>query len=165
MPRLALKIDPGAEVQDLHRQGDRWETLLDRSARPLETARTILPGLVAVNLLLGFSRNRPQPQVDPASGVHLWLDGEIWDRASALQRAGAAKGDSPSDPELCLQLFLRYGDRFCEQLNGQFVIAIFDSRQHRLLICNDRYAMRSLFWRQQGERFACGSELKAVLAT
>ena len=164
MPRLALKIDPRADVQDLHRLADRWELLLDRSARPLEPARTIIPGFAAVNLLLGFFPNRPQPAVSEDGTIMVWLDGEIWDRASAREYAGVAAGEQVSDTELSLRLYLRLGDSFCERVNGQFVAAIYDTVRKRLLVCNDRYAYRSLFWRLDGEVFACGTEIKSVLA-
>jgi asparagine synthase (glutamine-hydrolysing) len=164
MPRLALKIDPRAEIHDLHRLADRWELLLDRSARPLETARTVLPGLAAVNLLLGYFRNRAQPAVSADGTILVWLDGEIWDRKSAKEYAGVGSGEELTDPEILLRLYLRLGDSFCERLNGQFVAAVYDTVRRRLVVCNDRYAYRSLFWKLDGEAFACGTEIKSVLA-
>lgn len=158
MPRLALRIEPGAAPPELHRLAGAWEQLLDRSERPVTPVRSVLPDLVAVNLLTGIFRNGAQPAVSPEGNVFLWMDGELWDRSAA------AGEETESDPELCLRLFLRHGDRFCEQLNGQFIIAIYDTVRRRLLVCNDRYAFRPLFWHTDSTSFTCATEVKSVLA-
>jgi asparagine synthetase B (glutamine-hydrolysing) len=164
MPRFALTIDPNASPAELRDLAGTWRTLLDRSKRPTETAETVLPGLAAVNLLTGFFNNRSQPAISGDGTVYLWLDGEIWDRRGARDAAGMPASLEVSDPELCLELYLKQGDRLCERLNGQFIIAVYDTVRGRLLLCNDRYAFRPLFWGVNGDRFACGTEIKSVLA-
>lgn len=165
MPRLALLIDPGADPAALRRAADAWERLLDRAQRPTERCRTVLPGLAAVNLLTGFFPNRPQPAVSADGTLYLWLDGEVWDRAAArAATADPAGAPAENDAALCLELYLRDGDQFCERLNGQFVIAVWDTVRRRLLVCNDRYGFRPLFWGELDGALACGTEIKSVLA-
>jgi asparagine synthase (glutamine-hydrolysing) len=164
MPRLALHLDPDLPEERLRSLTAEWRALLDRSHRPTETYETLLPGFAAVNLLLPFFKNRPQPAVTPDGQVYLWLDGELWDRDAAARAAGFQYASQASDPELCLALYRRLGDRFCEGLNGQFVLAVYEPGKRRLLVCNDRYGFRPLFWRADGLRFTCGTEIKSVLA-
>src|SRR4051812_16429716 len=111
MPRLALRIDPLAAPERLDRLIGTWERLLDRSTRPVEASRTLLPGFAAIQLLLGFFNSGPQPAVSDDAGVYLWLDGEIWDRALAIAGANLPPETSVSDPDLCLRLYQRFGDR------------------------------------------------------
>jgi asparagine synthetase B (glutamine-hydrolysing) len=164
VPRLALRVDPSACPEALAALADRWERLLDPSARPVSVARTVEPGLAAVNGLLPFFENRPQPAVSEDGALSLWLDGELWDRPSAREAAGLRSGEAATDPELCLRLYQKQGERFCERLNGQFVIALYDAARERLLLCNDRYGFRPLFFRHQGRAFTCASEIKSILA-
>ena len=117
MPRLALRFDPAALPERLDRLAATWERLLNRSKRPVETSRTVLPGFAAVQVLLRFFDNRPQPAVSDDAALYLWLDGEIWDRASARQDAGLSSGAAVFDADLCLRLYLRFGDRFCERMH------------------------------------------------
>ena len=163
MPRLAVRLDTRALPEELEDLADRWGHLLGRSARPLETSRTVLPGAVAVSALLGFFRSGTQPAVGEDGHVYLWLDGEIWDRGAAAYAAVPGGESAPSDADLCLRLYLEHGDRFVEWLNGQFVIAIYDDRTRRLLVCNDRYAFRPCFWQAGDGTFTCATEIKLLI--
>jgi asparagine synthase (glutamine-hydrolysing) len=164
MPRLALRIDSGAEPEALSRLVDRWQTLRPRSHRPVEEARTILPGFAALNRTLGFFANSGQPAVSEDGETYLWLDGELWDRAAAREALGQPLASLLSDPELCLRLYRRCGDRFIERMRGQFIVAVYEPARQRLLLGNDRYGFRPFFWRAAGGGFAGATELKAVLA-
>lgn len=164
MPRFALSFDPGSPAPEMGRLLEPWEEALAGSARPTDTSRTVLPGLAAINIRTGFFNNHGQPARGGNGTIYLWLDGEIWDRRGAADRAGVALRPDLSDAELCLALYLREGDRFCDRLNGQYVIAVFDAARDRLLVCNDRYAFRPLFWEMAAGRFVCATEIKALLA-
>jgi asparagine synthase (glutamine-hydrolysing) len=62
-------------------------------------------------------------------------------------------------------LYEEHGDAFVHQLNGMFAIALWDSRQRRLLLVRDRLGIKPLYWTAiPDERIAFGSELKAVMA-
>ncbi|MGV3721153.1 MAG: asparagine synthase-related protein [Actinomycetota bacterium] len=164
MPRLALRIDPRGTAAAGRALADRWEALLGGSGRPVQTSRTVKPDVVAVNVLLGFFPNAPQPACSEDETILVWLDGEIWDHESARERAAVADDEQLSDTELCLRLYLKLGDAFCERLNGQFVIAVYDTVRRRLLLCNDRHGFRPVFWQTEADRFTCATEIKSLLA-
>src|SRR5687768_1290054 len=127
MPRFALSFEPGAPAAEMGRLIRPWEEALAGSALPTDTSRTILQGLAAINVRTGFFKNHGQPATGCRGKVYVWLDGEIWDRRGAAERAGVALHPGLSDTELCLALYLREGDRFCERLNGQYIVAVFDA--------------------------------------
>lgn len=164
MSRLALRVDPNGSEAAGRVLARRWEALLARTPRWMEGCRTVRPDLTAVNLLLGFFPNAPQPAANRDGTLLLWLDGEIWDREAARQRAGVSARARLTDTELCLRLYERHGEAFCERLNGQFVIAVYDTARQRLLVCNDRHGFRPLFWQQEGTAFTCATEIKSILA-
>jgi asparagine synthetase B (glutamine-hydrolysing) len=73
------------------------------------------------------------------------------------------------DPEVqrnpaphCLDLYLKLGSLFAQQLNGSYAIAVCDHRSGQLLLVTDRLATRALYYSAQKD-FVFGSEVKAVL--
>jgi asparagine synthase (glutamine-hydrolysing) len=68
-----------------------------------------------------------------------------------------------SDTEVIVHLYDRYGLDFVHKLNGQFAIALWDTRQQRLVLVRDRPGILPLFYAQQADRLIFGSEIKAML--
>src|SRR5262249_9491776 len=56
------------------------------------------------------------------------------------------------------------GQAFFRELNGTFVAAIWDGRNRRLLLVNDRFGMKPLYYVHLSGRLLFASELKALLA-
>lgn len=107
-----------------------------------------------------------QPMDNGRGTVWTVFNGEIFNyielRAS-LQALGH-HFHTESDTEVIVHLYERYGDRFVEHLNGQFAIALWDSKQRRLLLARDRAGIRPLFHATCGGTLWFGSEVKALLA-
>lgn len=164
MPRLAVRFDLDADLPALQDLAARWEAALGRSSREVLRSSTILPHLAAVQVQLPFLSDQPQSAASADGMHHLWLDGELWNRGSAAAAAGLAGPGELTDAELCLRAYLKSGDRFVEQLNGQFVLVVYDAETARLLVCNDRYAFRPFFWHASESAFTCASEAKHVLS-
>lgn len=66
-------------------------------------------------------------------------------------------------PGLLLTLFSKKGERFIEELNGAFVIAMWDREKKQLLILNDRYGLRPLYYTFCDGIFLFSSEIKGML--
>ena len=58
-----------------------------------------------------------------------------------------------NEPELIQQAYLKWGQKFTHHLSGNFLAAIWDEQHKKLLIANDRDAMRPCFYHQS----ACGT--------
>lgn len=98
----------------------------------------------------------------------LWIvfNGEIFNHVE-LRAALEAKGhqfQTHCDTEVVLHLYEEYGVDCLSQLNGQFAIAIWDTRHQRLFIARDRVGVRPLFYTIQNQQLIFGSEIKTLLA-
>jgi asparagine synthase (glutamine-hydrolysing) len=69
-----------------------------------------------------------------------------------------------SDTEAIVHLYEDFGERCVEQIGGMFAFALWDERQHKLLLARDRIGQKPLFYSQHGSDFYFGSEIKAILA-
>jgi len=69
-----------------------------------------------------------------------------------------------SDTEVIVHLYEEHGDRFVDYLNGQFAIALWDSRSHQLILARDRLGIRPVLYARVGERLLFASEAKAIFA-
>lgn len=107
-----------------------------------------------------------QPICNEDRTVWTVFNGEIFNYVELradLERAGHVFR-THSDTETIVHAYEEYGDDFAKRLNGQFAIALWDSRQQRLLLIRDRLGIRPLFWKQERGRLLFGSEIKAILA-
>jgi asparagine synthase (glutamine-hydrolysing) len=69
-----------------------------------------------------------------------------------------------TDTEVILHLFEEYGPECLNHLNGQFSIAIWDTRNKSLFLARDRLGVRPLFYSVTPEALIFGSEIKSILA-
>lgn len=70
-----------------------------------------------------------------------------------------------TDTEVLLHLYEEYGPGCLGMINGQFALAIWDSRKQELFLARDRVGIRPLYytWSERGT-FLFASEIKAILA-
>ncbi|TXG78777.1 MAG: asparagine synthase (glutamine-hydrolyzing) [Rhodocyclaceae bacterium] len=107
-----------------------------------------------------------QPIHNERGDVWTVFNGEIFNYVE-LRAELIAQGHrfyTQSDTEVIVHLYDRYGDRFVEHLNGQFAIALWDARRHRLVLARDRAGIRPLFHTRARGRLWFASEIKALLA-
>ena len=98
----------------------------------------------------------------------LWIvfNGEIFNYVE-LRPQLEARGHSFStttDTEVILHLYEDMGPDCLNLLNGQFSIAIWDTRTQALFLARDRLGVRPLFYTVADGALIFGSEIKAILA-
>lgn len=98
----------------------------------------------------------------------LTYNGEIYN-ADDLRREVEAAADQPlpwhgrSDTEVLLEACAVLGvHRALEQSIGMFAFALWDAREHTLILGRDRFGIKPLYWAVCDKQFLFGSELKAL---
>ena len=69
-----------------------------------------------------------------------------------------------SDTEVIVHAYEAYGEDCVSYLEGMFAFAVWDSRQHMLLLARDRMGEKPLYYYAGPDAFVFGSELKALLS-
>jgi asparagine synthase (glutamine-hydrolysing) len=107
---------------------------------------------------IGIFNKAPQPVWNSTRTVALVMAGELYNR-DVLGRNVVEE----SDEQIALALYERLGDDFVSQLNGVFIIAIWDETRNRLLIANDRFGLYPLFYTCRNGRLIFAPEIKGIL--
>jgi asparagine synthase (glutamine-hydrolysing) len=139
-----------------HRGPDEFGILLDREAA-LGSAR------LSIIDLSGGS----QPIANEDESLWIVFNGEIFNyielRAELEPRGHRFR--TSSDTEVILHLFEEFGPRCLEKLNGQFAIAIWDTKRRRLFLARDRLGVRPLFYTEiSGNTLLFASEIKSIFS-
>jgi asparagine synthase (glutamine-hydrolysing) len=107
-----------------------------------------------------------QPISNEDGSLWVMLNGEIYNYQE-LRRDLEQRGHSfatHSDTESIVHLYEEYGEACFTRLRGMFAIALWDSRERKLLLARDRVGKKPLFYAADERRILFASELKALLA-
>jgi len=123
-------------------------------------------GLASARLSI-VDLSRGQQPVGNEDGT-LWIvfNGEVFNYVE-LRPDLEARGHQFStncDTEVIVHLYEEYGPECLNYLNGQFSIALWNSRDRSLFLARDRLGVRPLYYTMQGDQLIFGSEIKAILA-
>jgi asparagine synthase (glutamine-hydrolysing) len=95
----------------------------------------------------------------------LIFDGRLDNREELLAQLDDRRvSPSSSDSRLILEAFLRWGAEFLCQLNGEFVLAAFDSQRRQLVLARDPVGCRPLYYWTNGNTVVFGSHIRTILA-
>ena len=68
-----------------------------------------------------------------------------------------------TDTEVIVHAYEEYGDNWVQHFNGMFAIALWDSRNRKLLLARDRVGIKPLYYWEGREKLVFASELKALI--
>jgi asparagine synthase (glutamine-hydrolysing) len=106
-----------------------------------------------------------QPMCDPACGLALTFNGEIYnfrELRAELERLGYRIARD-SDTEVLLRAYQHWGAGALHRLRGMFAFAVWDARSERLFLARDRFGEKPLFLHEDGGTLYFASEIKALL--
>jgi asparagine synthase (glutamine-hydrolysing) len=107
-----------------------------------------------------------QPIHNEDRNIWITFNGEIFNYIE-LRAELVAEGHrfyTHSDTEVIVHLYEQHGTKFVDRLNGQFAIALWDSRKETLILARDRTGIRPLFYTRANQRLCFASEVKALFA-
>ncbi|HKY23491.1 MAG TPA: asparagine synthase-related protein [Vicinamibacterales bacterium] len=101
----------------------------------------------------------------PAQTVVIF-DGRLDNRAELIAACGHRRGASEhsTDAELALWAYEGFGIDVAAKLLGDFAMALFDPREHRIVLARDSIGVKPLYYRQTGPSLFFGSDIKWILA-
>lgn len=106
-----------------------------------------------------------QPIVDSGQSLAIAADARLSDTTHLRDALGDPwDGEPVSDARLLLAAYAEWGDRCVERLVGAFAFVVWDATKRTLFCARDHFGQKPLFFARAGERFACASESKALLA-
>ena len=123
-------------------------------------------GLGSARLSIIDLNTGQQPITNEDETLWIVFNGEIYNYVE-LRPELESRGhrfSTHSDTEVILHLYEDYGPDCVTHLNGQFAIAIWDSRKQRLVLARDRFGIRPLFYTIADGALVFGSEIKSLLA-
>jgi asparagine synthase (glutamine-hydrolysing) len=108
-----------------------------------------------------------QPVFNEDRSVSAVFNGEFFDylEKRAELEARGHRLVTHCDTEIIPHLWEESQEGLFERLRGQFALALWDERRHRLVLGRDRFGICPLYWTRQGEWLLFASEIKALLAS
>jgi asparagine synthase (glutamine-hydrolysing) len=108
-----------------------------------------------------------QPVANEDRSVSVVFNGEFFDypeQRAELESRGH-RLVTHCDTEIIPHLWEENQEGVFERLRGQFALALWDERRHRLVLGRDRFGICPLYWTRQGDWLLFASEIKALLAS
>jgi len=116
---------------------------------PDENGKSVLMNEISLcNTRLSIIDIETGQQPMKTEDVHLVFNGEIYNYLE-LKKELEAKGfkfKTQSDTEVILASYVHYGENFVSKLNGMFAIAIYDLKLKKLIICNDPFGIKPIYY-------------------
>lgn len=103
---------------------------------------------------------------DAAGNVAVVVDGELYNQKELRTAIAGEANVAPAatDAELIAVNYRAFGPDILSRLDGKFSIAVWDASHRRLHLATDRFGMKPLYYRRDGEAILFASEMKALAA-
>jgi asparagine synthase (glutamine-hydrolysing) len=113
---------------------------------------------------LGVIDPYAQPAFNQDRSLCLVMSGEIYHyQDDFVQTIIKDYGiESDNHPQLILHLLEKKGTQIIKGLNGSFVLALWNFKKNLLIIANDRYGLRPLYYFWKNNLFLFASEMKSI---
>lgn len=113
--------------------------------------------------IIDLSERAMQPMHDEEGRYTIVFNGEIYNFKELKKELTEYPFKSESDTEVILAAYSRWGDAAFSRLNGMFALAIWDSKEKRLVLARDSAGIKPLYYFHDEGRLIFSSEIKAIL--
>src|SRR5881392_4121305 len=108
-----------------------------------------------------------QPMSDAEETIWVILNGEIYNFKELrvqLEKRGH-RFRTNSDTEVIIHGYKEWGAEVLKHLNGMFGLAIWDVKNHRLVVARDAMGIKLVYYRIANGQLTFGSEIRPILAS
>ena len=103
-----------------------------------------------------------QPFLASDNKTTIIFNGEIYNYKELKERFNL-RVKTNSDTEILVELYLKIGKRFLDELNGMFSFVIFNTENNDIFIARDRLGIKPLYYYQDNNKFIFCSEIAPIL--
>lgn len=111
---------------------------------------------------LGVTSTLSNGSLHAEDRLQVACDAEIYNREELKNDIGGVPATTIAG--LMAQLYLRHGEQFVEKLDGVFSLAVWDERQHKLLLARDRLGVKPLCYAESSSTLNFASYPTGILA-
>ena len=140
--------------------------LRHRGPDELGIYRDRVAGLAHTRLSIIDLSSGQQPLCNEDETLWIAFNGEIFNYVE-LREELAARGHrfrTRSDTEVIVHAWEQWGEGAFARFNGQWAVALWDTRRRRLVLARDRMGVRPLYYAEHAGRLYFASEVKAMFA-
>lgn len=112
--------------------------------------------------ILDLDQRSDQPFFSDDGRYVIIFNGEIYNYKE-LAYQHSIRMRTNSDTELLLKLYIQYGPRMLNWLNGMFSFIILDIQKKSFFVARDRMGVKPLYYNRSGEKFIFSSEIAPLL--
>src|SRR5262249_19531203 len=99
----------------------------------------------------------------PDGRHYLWMAGEAFDGGGLIEEVDAGRSRTLAFRCALLARLLERGADAIGQLDGEYQIVLWDARERRLVLLNDRFGGLPLYWARSPDGFAFAGGVRGVL--
>lgn len=141
-------------------------TLSHRGPDEFGYYRDLTAGIAHARLSIIDLTTGQQPLCNEDETLWITFNGEIYnyiELRSELETFGH-RFKTKSDTEVIIHAYENWGDECFKKFNGQWAVAIWDSRRKKLVLSRDHVGILPLYIKEENNRVWFASEVKAIFA-
>ncbi len=161
-----LRVGDAAAPPTREELGQMAAALRHRGPDEFGMYRDAQAGLAHARLSIIDLSTGQQPLANETDDLWIVFNGEIFNylELRAELEAAGHRFRTRSDTEVIVHAFEAWGDEAFERFNGQWAVALWDSRRATLTLSRDRLGVRPLYLAEHAGRLYFASEVKAIFA-
>lgn len=113
--------------------------------------------------IIDLTDSANQPMTCSLTGNVIVFNGEIYNYLELKKELSGYPFKTNSDTEVILAAYNKWGTGFISHLRGMFALAIYNKSENYLFLARDRFGIKPLYYRNDGNLFYFASEIKALL--